>query len=359
MLTKTLLVLITFLQTNAAAPSRADLGYATGYIPDCPGVNKTAIITKHNLKYLGFIVQGLGSPFTAKRKRYGYYQMAELAKDPDVDFKRKTLIYVLGYTEPAHYPIPWTLGKVYKDLGYNVIVLDINRYTTTYYPVASRLMRAVGLRTAEALLNLTKYGLNPKKLELIGVSLGGQTISFIAKNFYKLSGTKVSRLTGLDPAGPCFRNMGPEDRLDKSDADFVESVHTNIDGYGMAYPMGHVSYYVNGGEYQIIDVEFLPCMDLCSHVRSYILWHTALKNPKKFVAIKCDSVQQARNYECYDRKPLDINYLGLFANKNKPGIYFLSTTYTFPYYLEMNGTKKEFNLWSQPALYNKEDVLTM
>lgn len=37
-------------------------------------------------------------------------------------------------------------------------------------------------------------------------------------------------LPGLDPAGPLFNGKPPEDRLDPSDAQFVDVIHSDIDG---------------------------------------------------------------------------------------------------------------------------------
>lgn len=52
----------------------------------------------------------------------------------------------------------------------------------------------------------------------------------------------------LDPAGPCFRNAPYEERLNRDAAEKVDVVHTNIDGFGIADTMGHIDFYVNGGE---------------------------------------------------------------------------------------------------------------
>ena len=227
-----------------------------------------------------------------------------------------------------------------------------------YHFSASRFMRAAGRNVAEMIAELAKLGLDPKKTELIGLSLGGQTASFVAKHFYKLTGTKISRITGLDPAGPCFRNLGPDQRIDKSDADFVEVVSTNIDNMGMAAPVGHVTYYVNGGENQPGEVYWLFCNSLCSHIRSHILWLTALTHRNSFIAIQCDSVQQARNIQCYDRKPLVTNVMGLNANKSKEGIFYLTTTNRYPYYLGKKGLKKENDyILSVTKNLNSEDVI--
>ncbi|KAG6439240.1 hypothetical protein O3G_MSEX000607 [Manduca sexta] len=206
-------------------------------------------------------------------------------------------------------------------------------------------MRPVGQHVAEMLVNLTKEGLDPKKVELIGLSLGGQTVSFIAKNFKRMTGVTLGRITGLDPSGPCFRNLGPDDRLDQADADFVDVISTNIDGFGMAAPVGHVNFYVNGGEFQPGDILWMPCNVLCSHIRSYTIWLAALQNPDSFIAMQCESVQQAREKNCYDNKPMVTNVLGLETDHNKTGIFFLATQNNFPYYLGTNGLKREYEFF--------------
>lgn len=221
-------------------------------------------------------------------------------------------------------------------------------------------MRPTGKQAAKMIVDLTEEGLDPNKTEIVGLSLGVHTASFVGKNFYKLTGTKLSRITGLDPAGPCFRNLGPDQRIDKNDAVFVEIVSTNIDTMGMAAPVAHVNYYVNGGENQPGEVFWLFCNTLCSHVRSHTLWATALTHRNSFIAIQCDSVQQARNRQCYDRKPLVTNLLGLNVDKSKEGIFYLATSDRYPYYLGVKGLKKENDFYLSIAKkFNEEDVIKM
>ena len=62
--------------------------------------------------------------------------------------------------------------------------------------------------------------------------------------------TKVSRITGLDPAGPYFDGMSPLVRLDPTDADFVDIIHTDAEifplqfGAGIETSSGHVDFWV-------------------------------------------------------------------------------------------------------------------
>lgn len=62
-------------------------------------------------------------------------------------------------------------------------------------------------------------------------------------------------LPGLDPAGPGVMLNETDGRLDDTDADFVDVIHTNsgsfVEGHlSMIEPVGHVDFYPNGGQFQ-------------------------------------------------------------------------------------------------------------
>ncbi len=66
------------------------------------------------------------------------------------------------------------------------------------------------------------HGLNPKDVHIIGHSLGAHTAGYAGEHINKLG-----RITGLDPAEPYFQGMGEHVRLDTSDADLVDVIHTD------------------------------------------------------------------------------------------------------------------------------------
>lgn len=58
----------------------------------------------------------------------------------------------------------------------------------------------------------------------------------------------LGRITGLDPAGPYFENTDTVVRLDKTDAKFVDVIHTDGAstlqlGLGLMQMSGHVDFY--------------------------------------------------------------------------------------------------------------------
>lgn len=86
-------------------------------------------------------------------------------------------------------------------------------------------------------------------VHLLGHSLGAH-IAGIAG--YQSSG-KVGRITGMDPARPDFEApllKDLRDRLDSTDAKFVDVIHTCAGTVGFTRPIGHVDFYPNGGSFR-------------------------------------------------------------------------------------------------------------
>lgn len=91
------------------------------------------------------------------------------------------------------------------------------------------------------------YSANLSEFQVIGHSLGGQISGFVGKTVQNLTGLNISRITGLDPAGPLFFPTDPEGRLTSSDADIVVALHTDGFAFGYYYEIGGVDFYANSG----------------------------------------------------------------------------------------------------------------
>lgn len=77
--------------------------------------------------------------------------------------------------------------------------------------------------------------------------MGAHVTNFVANN---LEYFRLPRITGLDPAMPLFITANVKDKLDKSDAEFVDIIHTNALVQGKIEQCGHVDFYMNGGVMQ-------------------------------------------------------------------------------------------------------------
>lgn len=58
---------------------------------------------------------------------------------------------------------------------------------------------------------------------------------------------KKKKYKGLDPAKPLFMFANSVRKLEKTDAKYVDVIHTDILQRGISAPIGHADFYVNGG----------------------------------------------------------------------------------------------------------------
>lgn len=201
-----------------------------------------------------------------------------------------------------------------------VIIVDWRGGSHCEYKQAIANIRVVGAVLAHVISILyEELGLNDlDKVHLIGHSLGAHSSGYageILQNNYNLP--KIGRITGLDPAGPFFSDVGRPVRLDETDATFVDVVHSDIKplylkGFGMEKPIGHIDFYPNGGlQNPGCDLsldEFMKLRDnstsgiqkfiSCDHMRSYEFFINSIKYDKNFIAIKCDSYDKFTAGEC-------------------------------------------------------------
>lgn len=152
-------------------------------------------------------------------------------------------------------------------------------------------------------------------IHFIGHSLGAHIAAYTGQDL----GGRMGRITGLDPAGPSYDQMPKERRLDPSDAQLVDVIHTNsgklryanlffsaglraVDllmsripyvtsiadrindhytgegdtaWFGIDANVGHLDYYVNGGRVQpgCNDI-----MHMCDHGRSTRVYESILRH---------------------------------------------------------------------------------
>ncbi|XP_047367708.1 uncharacterized protein LOC124956236 [Vespa velutina] len=165
------------------------------------------------------------------------------------------------------------------------------------YVRAAANTRLVGRQLAKLIRNLE---VPQEKVHLIGFSLGAHVAGFAGAEL-----GNVSRITGLDPAGPLFESQDPRARLDETDANFVDVIHSNgeqliLGGLGSWQPMGDVDFYPNGGRMQtgcsnifvgaVSDIIWSAPVEgrsLCNHRRAYKLFTDSVSPKCRFPAFPC------------------------------------------------------------------------
>lgn len=123
----------------------------------------------------------------------------------------------------------------------------------------------------------------------IGHSLGAHVMGVAGRESKALS-----RITGLDPAGPCFEKVANSPTLNPGDASFVDVIHTDgydskldpsewffpVNHYGSLIPIGHLDFYPNFGYHQPGAGTFTVAG---SHLRALELFGWSITNPGRFL----------------------------------------------------------------------------
>lgn len=140
---------------------------------------------------------------------------------------RPLVVLIHGYTGHKDFAPNTQIRPAYfaKD-EYNIISIDYkNLALQGCYINAVANIATVANCTAQLLdFLIDKNIFTLDSIHVIGFSLGSQTAGMVAN--YLKDGRQLKRITGLDPAKPMFTVVGKEDKLDKSDAEFVEWVWT-------------------------------------------------------------------------------------------------------------------------------------
>lgn len=77
-------------------------------------------------------------------------------------------------------------------------------------------------------------------------SLGAHIVGAIGRYYNVLTSTLLPRITGLDPASPCFNEGENLNSLSRGDAAYVDVIHSNSGVLGKKEPVGDADYYPNG-----------------------------------------------------------------------------------------------------------------
>lgn len=229
-----------------------------------------------------------------------------------------------GYLESGDKPwikeLAMTLLDADKEGTASVVVVDWGGGSSPPYVQAVANIRLVGAITAHVVFLLYEELQFPNldKVHMIGHSLGSHLSGYTGYTLQKDFGLKMGRITGLDPAEPLFGDTDPIVRLDKTDAHYVDVIHTDSHslingGLGMLKPIGHVDFYPNGGhdnpgcglrfeEYmkQPKSSFFWSVQQFvsCNHIRSYEFFTESIKPNCPFMGITCDSFESFQEGKC-------------------------------------------------------------
>uniref|UniRef100_M4AKH9 Phospholipase A1 member A n=1 Tax=Xiphophorus maculatus TaxID=8083 RepID=M4AKH9_XIPMA len=215
---------------------------------------------------------------------------------------RPTKVIIHGFSALGRRP-SWVTDLAQALLGAqdaNVVVVDWIYGASFAYNLVVENYKEVALQISVLVNQLQRHGCRLESFHLIGVSLGAHVAGFVGTVFEG----KIGRITGLDPAGPMFKGADTYDRLDPTDALFVDAIHTDSDHFGISIPVGHVDFFLNGGMDQTgcARSRFASMYGyvICDHMRALHVYMSALNGTCQLMGIPCASYEDFLKGSCVD-----------------------------------------------------------
>ncbi|CAG5073971.1 Similar to Pnlip: Pancreatic triacylglycerol lipase (Mus musculus) [Cotesia congregata] len=233
-----------------------------------------------------------------------------------------TKIIIHGWTDSVHSNWIKELRNNYLLTdNYNIICVNWYPVSAKEYRIAEKLTRQIGEYIGDFIDYLKiNSNISLDTVHILGHSLGAHIAGFAGS---KLFG-EIGRITGMDPARPLFEApilKDTSDRLDFSDANFVDIIHTCAGTVGFVKPIGHADFYPNGGTYRQPGCPVF-ITQYCSHGKSHQYMAESIIHPEEFVAVKCDSWKDYKANKCYDNTTA---IMGEYISTDTHGIFFLET----------------------------------
>ncbi|XP_018579052.1 lipase member H [Anoplophora glabripennis] len=228
----------------------------------------------------------------------------------------KPIIFIIGgLTNTDKKNDSWStdLQDAYLEkLVHNVFIVD---WCLPAPPESSSINKAhsAGLAVADFIATIfNKTEEDYLNIHLVGVSLGCEVAASAAERLRDLSGRKINRITGLDPAYYLINDKGEQRKLAAGNADFVDVVHTNLTD--ICEQIGHADFCVDD-----VGINKGPLDD--SKPKSVALFATSV-NSNDIRATKCDNIENFRSGACNNSERvtfgenIDISAQGKYYMKN-------------------------------------------
>lgn len=164
-----------------------------------------------------------------------------------------------------------------------------------------------------------------ENIHLIGHSLGAHIVGHAGHYFRNITGQAIPRITGLDPANPCFNEGEILSGLQRGDASFIDVIHTNPGVLGKYNPLGDVDFYPEG----LYAIKPGCILFGCSHSRAigYYIESVYPGNERNFLAVRCNSLFKGNKGFCTG----GTYPMGFAAPFDLKGNYYLSVNAQKPF----------------------------
>ncbi|XP_067637638.1 vitellogenin-1-like [Eurosta solidaginis] len=221
------------------------------------------------------------------------------------------------------YSESWKKPKATKG---NLLIINLGATITSMKRLALLDVVQTGEMIGKALVQLTNEVDVPQEIiHIVGQGMGAQVAGVAAREYKRLTGHQLRRITALDPSKIFAKDTLTLTGLTRGDADFVDAIHTSTCGMGTRRRVGDIDFYVNGphskapGARNVVEASMRATRYFAESVRP--------GNERNFPAVAANSISQYENNEGSGKRA----YMGIATEYDLEGDYILKVNPKSPF----------------------------
>lgn len=262
--------------------------------------------------------------------------VAGITQNYNLDITRKLIFFVPGYKSHISKKTEELVRQTFKDVpNVYLIIVDHSIYTSARGGKIKSYERSVtysyyiGKTLGRFLSGIRADGFPSSNIHCIGHSLGSQMLGFAGTTYTEMTGEKIWRITGIDPAGPCFSNSLIQNQIRSGVGQYVEVYHCNAEGLGTTAVLADTDFFFNkkGKKQPSCHGSFIPGkgdsdVAKCSHKACVRYYMMTVHQPQWFLAWRCDDYDNFSEGKCSGN---EVTIAGYHNPGNATGVFYVST----------------------------------
>ncbi|XP_035433140.2 lipase member H-like [Spodoptera frugiperda] len=259
-----------------------------------------------------------------------------LTSSYNLDVTRRLVFFVPGYKSHISKNTEDLIRQAFSTVpNIYLIIVDHSAYTSSKggkiasYERSVRSAYYIGTALGTFLAGLRAKGFPSDKIHCLGHSLGSQMLGYTGTKYTELTKEKVWRVTGLDPAGPCFSNSLIEHQIRSGVGQYVEVYHCNAGDLGTTAVLADIDFFFNkkGHKQPSCHEGFIPAKGesdaaKCSHKACVRYYAMSVHLQNGFLAWACDTYDHYSEGKCAANQ---VTIAGYNNPGNATGVFYVST----------------------------------
>lgn len=229
-----------------------------------------------------------------------------------------------------------------KHASGSLVVIDLGEKLQNLKQHAMLSVSEVGAKIAR---EITKLDCRKDIIHIVAQNSAAHVAGECGKEFKRLTGNKLYRITALDPAKLHSEDPEKLSGLARGDAIFVDAIHTSAHAMGTPARVANADFYPNGPSEGVPGANNV--VEACMRATRYFAESVRPGNERNFPAVESNSLKSYKNKEGYGKRV----YMGIECDDDVEGDYILEVDSTKPFGKHTSAKKFKSEEYASPSSY--------